>query len=181
MNREMRLLPGPLAPVREQDSNSSRAEPYAKPAVPELRRSPRPNPSLKENLSQWSSRLLSGRRGIFPGQLDGGQRDDGARRGAPRLPWNRITDLRAQRGREKCRHTAAVTNGPGLFPLSPAVPIISHAGRPTGTLPVVIPRAFFIPCGHRVCPGLVALKPVEPDAFTAARLALPLLQVEVLS
>lgn len=259
-------------------------ETYDQPAAPEPRRSPRSHLSLKENLSQRSCRLLPGGRGVFPGQLGGGQRDDGARRGALSLAWHRRTDLRAARGREKCRHAAVVTKGPGLialalacssntpagrrhrlqskaqglrgqlvfsgsssFPSAPAAPIISQAGRPTGTSPDLRVRASFIPCaaavkkafGRLACiertpagrrdrfqskaQGLRGLPELfgkfalslllvskprrqeagtdfnprrrecaadpsrsesshpEPDAFTAARLALPLLQVEELS
>lgn len=44
-------------------------------------------------------------------------------------------------------------------------PVISHAGRPTGTSPVPTVRASFIPPADRVRPGLGAPKPVVPDEF----------------
>jgi len=138
---------GPLGWGRGPDSMSSGAETYSRsgaetysctppgpdqPAALEPHRSARNNPSLKENPSQRSGRLISGGRGVFPGQLDGLQSNDGARRGAPQQVRNRRADLRAARGREKCRQAAAVTNGLGLIALALALASSSNtrAGSP---------------------------------------------------
>lgn len=58
-------------------------------------------------------------------------------------------------------------------------PVISHAAA-SSLSSVPEQRAFFIRRASRDCPGLGATRPVVLDAFVAARLTLPLIQVEIL-